>query len=144
VKFAIITAGFFVFLGSVRASEPSAYQFGGEKIGVPPLSLADSIARGNLSLEAPKIGAQVPQFARSPDSPGVPPALVPPATSSTRKLGASKLASSPRVSQSSGMPIVEPRTDVDYKLRVIAPNPAIDFKLAIKDPGPKEKPDYPK
>jgi hypothetical protein len=140
VKFPITTAAIYVFLGCVRASEPSALQFGGEKIGVPPLSLADSIARGNLALKAPRFGAQVPQFARGPEAPGVPPALIPPATPNTRQLGTSKLASSPRVSHSSGMPIVEPRTDIDYKLRIIAPNPAIDFKLAIKDPGTKEKP----
>jgi hypothetical protein len=33
------------------------------------------------------------------------------------------------------MPVIEPRRDVDYKMRIREPDPNIDFKMIVKDPG---------
>jgi hypothetical protein len=44
------------------------------------------------------------------------------------------------MSRTHGMPIIEPREGVDYKMIVVPPDPSIDFKLTVKDPSPVPAP----
>jgi hypothetical protein len=128
----------FAFMAlSASAADPSVLKFGDERIGVPPLSLAETLAQGATPMKPSQFGAGVPRYANGAESPPVSPNLVPRSTPSLKELETSRLglARTPRVSRSSGMPIIEPSETVDYKMRIIPPNPAIDFKLVIIDPG---------
>ena len=111
--------------------------FGGEKIGVPPLSLSGSLAPKATSPNSPRAGRAVTDLS-DPNAQSVP----------APNLGAPLLQrptlprpqSAPRISRSAGMPVIEPRDDVDYKLKIVPPDPNIDFKMTIREPAGNPEP----
>lgn len=136
VKFSAIAAStVIVLLRCVCASEPPSLRFRGEQIGVPPLSLAESLTRGIPATDPARLRADVPQFAPVADLTPAPLALLPRALPDFRQLETARRRPSPRVSSTSSMPIVEPREDIDYKLKIVAPDRTVDFKLVIKVPA---------
>jgi hypothetical protein len=125
--------------GGAFAAEAPSLQFGGERIGVPPLSLSKSLAQRPLTSGTPKFGPNLPQFSTEPAP--LARELVPRTTPDLKSLESSRREPRNRVSRRSGMPIIEPSDAVDYKMTIVPPDPSIDFKLVIKDPGPVvEKP----
>ncbi len=123
-------------IGCAVAAEPPSLQFGGERIGLPPLSLSERLAQQPPMQTRPKFGTTLPQAATGTEP--FSPQLVPRTGPDLDQLKSSRAAPRPRVSRSSGMPILEPSDAVDYKLTIVPPNPSIDFKLVIKDPGPAD------
>lgn len=129
-----VVTGFLLPLSFAIAADPSALQFGGERIGMPPLSLAESMANDARTLAQPPFPTTLPEDAtprgRQPLSPKLVPRLspaVPPNAKSSSRL--------PRVDRDSGMPVLIPSEAVDYAMKVIPPDPNVDFKLVIKDPS---------
>jgi hypothetical protein len=134
-----ITLVAFLGVGGAFAAETPSLQFGGERIGIPPLSLSEHLAQRSPAQTPPKFGTTLPQATTGTES--LSPQLVPRTVPDLDSVKTSRAAPRPRVSRSSGMPIFEPSDAVDYKLTIVPPNPSIDFKLVIKDPGPAgEKP----
>ena len=133
----VFTAAPLIAVGSTFAAEAPALGFGGERIGVPPLSLAESIAQGAAGHSSLPFSAKSPHASRPETLPT--PNLIPRITPEPRQLEKSRVAKSPRVSRSFGMPIIEPSDAVDYKLTIAPPNPAVDFKLVIRDPPPPQE-----
>jgi hypothetical protein len=129
-------ASVLVCSASASAAEPAELKFGGERIGVPPLALAESAKRA-ATANAPKFGTKLPFSSDSADPHSLSPHLVP-RTPSLRSVP-SKSRTTPQVSRSSGMPIIKPNETVDYAMTIVPPDPTIDFKLIVKDPGPAEK-----
>lgn len=125
-------------LGIASAADSSTLKFGGERIGVPPLSLAESLAQSAKNATSPDLGTGLPRLAPGSDSPSLSPQLVPRVTPSLKQLENARAATAPRVSRASGMPILEPSDAVDYKMTIVPPDPTIDFKLAIKNPMPAD------
>ena len=125
-----------IAINPVPAADAPPPSFPNERIGVPPLSLAEDIARRAGRARMPRVGTVSPT---TPDpeskvAPDLLPRILPaPAPEIPR-------APAPRVSRNSGMPIIEPRQDIDYKIVVVTPNPAIDFRLRVIDPAPTPQP----
>lgn len=120
------------------AADLSTLKFGGERIGLPPLSLAERLAQPAQHTPPQGFGAGLPRFTNDSEPPSISPLLVPRGTPSLKQLEAARSSATPRVSRSYGMPIVEPRDAIDYKLTIVPPDPTIDFKLAIKHPAPAD------
>ena len=118
-----------------NGADPSALTFRSDRIGIPPLSLSESIAKGATTPKPLQFGAGLPAYSDRGDSTRSP-LLVPPAIPNVLRREPSRSTRLPYVSRGSGMPILEPSEAVDYKMTVVPPNPAIDFKLVIKDPTP--------
>ena len=133
MKAHFITLVVFLGVGGAFAAEAPSLQFGGERIGVPTLSLSERLAQKPPMQAAPKFGTPLPQATTGTEP--LSPQLVPRTVPDLDPLKASRAAPRPRVSRSSGLPIIEPSDAVDYKLTIVPPNPSIDFKLVIKDPG---------
>ena len=123
-------------IGQVFAAEVPSLKFGGERIGIPPLSLSESIAQRPPTLTTPKFGTQLPDFAHGTEPAPLTPQLVPRLTPDPKRLETSRPTPQYRVSRSSGMPVLEPSDAVDYKLTIVPPDPSIDFKHVIKEPSP--------
>jgi hypothetical protein len=133
MKTSLVLASALVAAQSFIGAEPDTNPFPQEKIGVPPLSLSQSLKQPKPAALPPKFGAVIPSV--SGEGSRTPPALVPPQTSAPVQMEARRRQ--PTVSRSAwGMPVIEPRDDVDYKMIIVPPNPAIDFKLHVKDPTP--------
>ncbi|MDO8538927.1 MAG: hypothetical protein Q7S40_00690 [Opitutaceae bacterium] len=110
--------------GMLHGSPATPAPFAEQKIGIPPLSLADVIAgsKGTTPrFEMPGDWLKGSGFVARPAA-----ARRPTPTSSR----------APRY----GMPIIEPNKAVDYKVRVQPPNPSVDFKLIVTDPDAETKP----
>jgi hypothetical protein len=116
-----------VLSGSALCSAESPKPFGGERIGIPPLSLQESLQQS--------FGSKPLQF-NSAD-PG--PTLLGPTGPNLAAFKVAAAARKPRISAGQGMPIIEPNPDVAYSLKVHAPDPAVDFKMLVKDPSAAEK-----
>ena len=139
MKAHFITLVAFLGVRGAFAAETPSLQFGGERIGIPPLSLSERLAQQPPLPTKPKFGTTLPQATTGMEP--FSPQLVPRTAPDLDHVKTSRAAPRPRVSRSSGMPILEPSDAVDYKLTIVPPNPSIDFKLAIKDPAPAaEKP----
>ena len=118
------------------AAESSELKFGGERIGVPPLSLAESAKRaGNMT--APQLGIKHPSSSDQSESGPLSPNLLP--RSPSLRQGPPPKPRPPQVSRSSGMPIIVPNSAVNYAITVVSPDPAVEFKMVVKDPTPAEK-----
>jgi hypothetical protein len=122
------------------AAEPADLEFKNERIGVPPLSLADSIARGAVTPKRGPLSTVSPGTPADSDSRPLSPSLVPPRPRSMTASETNRAAGRPGVDRSSGMPIIIPSDAVNYTMTIIPPNPAIDFKLKMKDPTPESQP----
>jgi len=110
-------------------------RFGGERIGLPPLSLADSIAQSAITPKPFQFGARLPRYAVGNDAPSAAPDVRSPSSAEEHlKRDDVRNRRSARVSRSSDMPIIEPDSTVEYALTIVPPNPAIDFKMVIKAP----------
>ena len=134
MKAHFITLVVFLGVGGAFAAETPSMKFGGERIGIPPLSLSERLAQQPQPMQAvPKFGTPLPQATTGTEP--LSPQLVPRTVPDLDHVKASRAAPRPRVSRSSGMPIIEPSDAADYKLTIVPPNPSIDFKLVIKDPG---------
>jgi hypothetical protein len=120
------------------AGDAGALRFGGERIGVPPLSLSESIADRTSTLSSPRFKTTLPE-AKEFESPSLSPKLIP---RTTPEIPSPFKPRAPRVRRDSGMPIIVPSDAVDYAMKVVPPDPDVDFKLVIKDPG--EAPGAPK
>jgi len=134
-------------LGSVllvvqaMAGDAGSLRFGGERIGVPPLSLSESIADRASTLRSPQFKTTLPE-AKEFESPSLSPKLLPRTTPEIPPPFNAHKPRVPRVRRDSGMPIIVPSDAVDYAMKVVPPDPDVDFKLVIKDPG--EAPGAPK
>jgi hypothetical protein len=144
VKTHFATIVVFLGVGCAFAAEAPTLQFGGERIGVPPLSLSESLGQRSPMQTTPKFGAKLPQLTTGTEPAPLSPELVPRTVPDLKHLETSRPAPRHRVSRSSGMPILEPSDAVDYKLTIVSPDPAIDFKLVIKDPSPAGEKSPPK
>ena len=130
-----LLTGFFLLLVPAVAADPSALKFGGERIGVPPLSLSESITSGSTrTLHRPPFLTTLPEDSTSPELPHFSPKLLPRTRPSMPRVTKDP-SRSPRVDRDSGMPVIIPNEAVDYAMKVIPPDPNVDFKLVIKDPG---------
>jgi hypothetical protein len=112
------------------AAEPAQLTFGGERIGVPPLGLAESAKHG-ANTNSRKFGTMIPFESDRAESRAFSLNLMP------RSPSLRRLPSEPRtphVSRSSGMPIVIPNEAVDYAMTIVPPDPTIDFKLIVRAP----------
>ena len=125
----------------LHGADPASPAFGGERIGVPPLSLAEIIAKNAVTTKPFQFGTGLPAYSAVENRPNLSPNLVPRPPSDLAQREASRSVRSPRVSRASGMPIIEPSDIVDYKLTIVAPDPSIDFKMILKEPAPKSLPD---
>lgn len=107
--------------------------FGGATVGLPPLSLADSLADGTTTLSRfPRTHVSRP--ADGSRDTVLSPSLIPRTTPTLKELQSAREADRSRVSRSSGMPIIVPNDAVEYAMRIVTSNPAIDFQLVIKTP----------
>jgi hypothetical protein len=138
VKTRFATAAALIAVGKILAAETTALRFGGERIGIPPLSLTESLARGAAGAGSLLPGANLPP-ASGLESLASAPNLLPRTTLESRRRETLQPGHLPRVSRRSGMPIIEPGDAIDYKLVIVPPNPGVDFKLVIKDPRPTGK-----
>ena len=122
-----------ILLTRASAADPNALKFGGEQIGIPPLSLAESAAR---RATPPAFQSRLPAYSDEKESPTLAPKLLPrtlPNPTRERK------ARSPQVSRRAGMPVITPNDVVDYAMTIIPPDPKIDFKIVVKEPPYPEK-----
>ena len=117
-------------------ADPGSLEFRGGRIGVPPLSLSESIAKGATTTKPFQFGTGLPSYSDLGDSPNLSPNLVPRPTPNVNRPELPRSTRLPHVSRSFGMPIIEPGDAVDYRMTIVPPNPTIDFKLVIKDPTP--------
>ena len=132
MKTYLAVSGLCILATSFGATDPGALRFGGERIGVPPLSLRDSMNPPDAARSL-GFGARIPSLLGGDERPRAPlptPRVIPDQMRLAPK-------NTPRVLRDSGMPVLIPRTDVDYAMKVIPPDPSVDYKLRIKDPGPK-------
>lgn len=135
----LATAFLAVFtISPVSAADSSTLKFGGERIGVPPLSLTESLASSAKSSGPIGLGPGLPRFAGDPKLPANSPQLIPRLTPSLEQIESARATATPRVSRASGLPIIIPSDAVDYKMTIVRPDPSIDFKLAIKHPAPAD------
>ena len=105
----------FVFVApALRADSLPLPEFNSKSIGLPPLSLTD-ISKGAA-------GSKTFSTQMTPPRTALP--VLSYAPSTTR-----------RIDRTSGMPILTPNPDVDYKMIVKSPDPSIDFKMIARDPS---------
>jgi hypothetical protein len=135
MKTRFATAVALIAVGKILAAETTALRFGGERIGIPPLSLTESLARGAAGAGSLLPDANLPP-ASGLESLSSAPNLLPRTALEARRRDTLRPGHLPRVSRHSGMPIIEPGDAVDYKLSIVPPNPGVDFKLVIKEPRP--------
>jgi hypothetical protein len=126
-------------LSPALAADPAPLHFPSERIGVPPLSLSESIADGTTSTRPLEFGGGLPSYSAHGQSIVLSPQLVPRTTPNVLRREAPRSSQAPRISRSSGMPIIEPSDAVDYKMTIIRPDPNVDFKLVIKDSTPEAR-----
>jgi hypothetical protein len=138
MKTLVLCASGLVFLGSAYAADPGLPKFGGEQIGVPPLSLRESIRSNkndtNLLPSAPGMQARSDSLESPELSPKLLPRVTPPVMPSTPRN-----PRAPRVSRDGGMPIILPSEAVDYAMTIVPPDPTVDFKMVIKEPAVPSK-----
>ena len=126
--------------GIVCGADPNSLAFGGERIGIPPLSLTETIAKSAVPPKPFQFGTSLPSYSALEDRLKLSPDLVPHARPNFAP-PASRPTRQPRVSRASGMPILEPNDAVDYKLTIVPPDPSIDFKMIVQNPTPKSQPE---
>jgi hypothetical protein len=128
--------GCFLLGLSAGAADEGALKFGGEQIGVPPLSLSASVANSVSAPNSNPLDAGLPRNMEGKDAPSISPNLIPRTIPNMMRKLPRQSPQSPNVTRASGMPILIPSDAVDYKMTIIPPDPTIDYKLVIKDPGP--------
>ena len=136
MKTLFVCASAFVLLTRVTAADPDALKFGGEPIGIPPLSLAESAARRT---SPPAFQSRLPDSSKEKESPTLAPKLLPRTLPDMMRKSKPIHPGSPQVSSRSGMPVITPSEAVDYGMTIIPPNPRVDFKIVVKDPPYPEK-----
>ena len=99
---------------ALRAENLPLPEFNSKSIDLPPLSLAD-ISKGAA-------GPKTFSMQMTPPRSVLPVLSYAPSTSR-------------RVDRASGMPILTPNPDVDYKMIVKSPEPSTDFKMIVRDPS---------
>jgi hypothetical protein len=130
MKTFFLAASGLAFFASSQAADPGALKFGGERIGVPPLSLRDSLTRSVNPFEAPQSDTGKPAVPNEPEPPIFGPRLGPksiPDVVRNRR--------TPRVSREAGMPVFIPSEAVNYAMTVVPPDPNVDFKMVLKEPA---------
>src|SRR5687768_3657344 len=136
MKTLFLCASTFAFLSSASAADPDALKFGGERIGIPPLSLAESVAN---RATPPLFRSRLPAYSDESEPPKLAPKLVPRTVPDGLRKSMSRHPRSPEVSRRSGMPVITPSDAVDYAMTIVPPDPKIDFKIVVKDPPYPEK-----
>lgn len=136
MKTPFVCASAFMLLTRASAADPDALKFGGEQIGIPPLSLAESAAR---SATPPAFQSRLPAYSDEKESPTLAPKLLPRTVPDVMRKAKPIHPRTPQVSRRSGMPVITPRDDVDYAMTIIPPDPKIDFKIVVKEPPYPEK-----
>lgn len=128
------------------AAEMPPLKFGQEKIGVPPLSLAEGLAQNRNQAKPPQFATPLPRPATGDDASPLSPNLLPRKDQIfPREPTLARRSASPRVVRSPwGMPIIEPSDAVDYKMVILPTNPNLDAKMIIKDPTPQTEAPAPK
>jgi hypothetical protein len=106
------------------AADPDL-SFPAPQVAPTSLSLREQIESGALAQRSPVLRG--PQLGLDFASPGR-------GGGSERATLPPSAAHSPRAL--SQMPIVVPRTDVDYKLRIVTPRTDVDYKLIVVPAGP--------
>jgi hypothetical protein len=135
MKTPLAAAFAFILLRSALAADPEALLFGSERIGVPPLSLSESIVKLTTLSQPGPFDRFLPGYSTRANSTSLSPSLIPlTGRPNIMPLKKARAARSPQVSREHGMPILVPGTAVDYKLTIVPPDRSVDFKLVIKDP----------
>jgi hypothetical protein len=126
----LVCAAAVILLTRTSAADADPLKFGGERTGIPPLSLIGSLP---TRAKPPAFSSALPTFSDEMGSPKLAPKLLP---RTIPDLGKSlpRHPRPPQVSRRSGMPIVKPNEAVDYALTIVRPDPEIDFKLVVKEP----------
>jgi hypothetical protein len=120
----------------LRAADFPLSKFPNERIGLPPLSLSESIAKGVATPKPLQFGTGFPSYSALADPPNVAPGFLPSAVGMVAMRESTRNRKAPRVSRAWGMPIIEPNNTVDYALIIVPPDPSIDFKMVLKEPTP--------
>lgn len=141
MKTRLVTALSLAFLSIGRGADPAPLRFPDARIGVPPLSLRESIAERAGGADALPSGNAIPRFSVNPESqsPALAPRLVPRSPAETLRNNVQRNPR-PRVSRSMGMPVIEPNDSVNCKITIVPPDPNVDFKLVIRNPTPDSQP----
>lgn len=116
-------------IGRASAADADALKFGGERIGIPPLSLAESLTS---SATSPLFRSRVPAHS---EWPRLAPKLLPRTVPDVMRKSMPRNPRSPQVSRSSGMPVITPSDAVDYAMTIVPPDPKMDFKIVVKEPA---------
>jgi hypothetical protein len=114
---------FIAIVGNAFAASAATPSFPDEKIGLPSLSLQNSIANGNSPLEPRHV---------------LPRTLSQPRTFLDR----ATLTVSPKPAEKSGprMRVIAPDSTVDYKLRIVVPSADLDPKMIVGGGGEESSP----
>lgn len=135
MKTPVLACGLIGWLTALSGAEGNIPKFGGEQIGVPPLSLSESIRQRSIMPRGHSFGSTLP---RSTDGLPTPlaPNLIPRAFPTLEERAARASRPTPRVTRESGMPVVVPDDRVVYSMRVTPPDPSIDHKIIVVNPSP--------
>ena len=132
MKIVFVFASAIGSLVSASAADPNALKFGGEQIGIPPLSLAESMAS---SATPPLFRSRLPASSDETESPKLAPKLLPRTVPDLMRKSMPRNPRSPQVSRHHGMPVITPSEAVNYAMTIVPPNPKIDFKIVVKEPA---------
>jgi hypothetical protein len=132
MKMLFVCASAIGFLVRASAADPDALKFGGERIGIPPLSLRENLPSG---LTPPLFRSRLPSYSDETESSKLAPKFLPRTVPDVMRKSMPRNPRSPQVSRHHGMPVITPSDAVDYAMTIVPPDPKIDFKIVVKEPA---------